>query len=359
MKTISVFRTFLFAFFILALPMSCSKDDSEPNPPVVDPKPDPEPEPEPEEITGVSVPNSTLKLGALPATSNDAAAPVLEESSSLLHAIKGHKLKVEVPLSSGEAAGFYLRLEEVNSHYDITPSRSSTGGRKSMHSGRKTEVQDDELPVYFIIEFGDDIDADTLCISYTAYDDQGKVGAYVERCVAVLAPGGSSSDFLTTHAWQMVSDKEYLEGELVGEYFPGVDSKEEYEYEIFCNGSNHNFAVEESFRYDFLNLVFSTDGTGGINASTTYDLLDIDATSESCTPVLEEETWVQDLELVWNYNASENKLTIIYLDEEGLMQSVERIDIQLSGDNLVVTYHEPESEEYGYDVQVTTFEPKK
>jgi hypothetical protein len=39
----------------------------------------------------VSVPNSTLKFGEWP------AAPALEENTSLLHAVRGQKLKVEVP----------------------------------------------------------------------------------------------------------------------------------------------------------------------------------------------------------------------------------------------------------------------
>ncbi len=391
MKTIfPLLKTILMGLVIAFLAMSCSKDNENP---VDDPKngdPDTEepidenpdddeedPGEDVETIAEVDVPGSTAKAGNLPAPSGDL---YLSQGGSNIYTIKGKKLRVYAPVSPGEVAGFYLKIEGTDYYYDISGAGGSTGriaapnkrkasalARPTTTSGR-TAATSEEEEAYFVIDLSDGLGLDTLCISYSYYNSSGSISNSVSKCVIPLETGGANSEFLSANAWDIASSIDYLDDELVYESDGYGDS---YDYFEWPCESGSTVWLEYSFVPDDYTLSFFPNGTGYIYSSFTYTEIDYDASYEQCTPVFELISEAYERDFIWSYDDDSGRLAVIYINEHGEVEHIddsddsEFLEVEMEGDNLVaIDYFEgigydDEGQEYTYNKSVTILIPKE
>ncbi|MFN6946599.1 MAG: hypothetical protein ACK4ND_16750, partial [Cytophagaceae bacterium] len=240
--------------------------------------------------SAIKIRNATVKDGTPPAPSTDPAAPIISdpsnpnpnEPSPPLKSFGGKNAVLMIDLDQGDVAGYYLQVNGANTYFDISRQTARIGAKKSkIHQLKRTA--DDEL--YIAIELPENIRPGTFCVSYCVYDAQNRVSNIIERCIEVVQMGGAGTEWLTgsgSKTWTMTKIA-YTDEDGVTEV-DTINTTSTYTHEAYvaCPESEdgyENVEITESFRSEYIDLVFNRNGALRIKEKYHSTILDYSATS--------------------------------------------------------------------------------
>jgi hypothetical protein len=343
----------LIVVSILTVLSSCGGDDNDPKKTNVDVD-------NPNEVAkSLKVENATLMTGNPPSPTGG-SAPVIDEfiDGTPIFTIQGLKIIVSAPIESGDAAGFYVKIDGADGYFKVNSAKADIGsGRKASLKKRnffKTGRKQEEDEASFSIEVPEGIEPGEFCITYCVFNSQGQVSNVIGRCVIVSELGGSNAEFLSKE-WSWLNTKLYEDGNLIDEVTVGVADEDTYEAGISCDGEWNEIVVTDSDLNEYGYLKFSKNGAFQIDEKYSYTYYDWDS---ECTPEYitetEEETWTG----AWSYDDDSHQLIILYnlyYDEDYPSTLLQTYDAEMQNGKLILT--NDTVEELGY-VAVITLEEK-
>jgi hypothetical protein len=295
----------------------------------------------------LTVENSTFVDGNPPSpTGGD--APVLDEyyDGVAIPTIQGLKVIVTAPIQTGDAAGFYVKIDGADGYFKVNAAKADIGsGRvgekkraRNFFHGARTQEEDEAS---FSIEVPANIQPGEFCISYCVFDAQNQVSNIIQRCVVVSKIGGSKSAFLSKE-WSWVKTQLFEDNVLESELIVGVEREYPYLAELWCNDESTEIEVADTELSDYGYLKFSDNGAFQIDEKYSYTYYDW---SSECTPEYitetEEESWTG----AWSYDDNTKKLIILYNefeDEEYPTTVAQTYDVEMESGKLVLTFSDLE-----------------
>jgi hypothetical protein len=334
-------------FAMVAFLSACGGDDSDPKKSSVDVD-------DPNEVAkSLEIDNATFQTGNPPAPSGG-DAPVISDfvDGENVFTIQGLKVIIDAPLESGDAAGFYVKVDGADGYFKVNAPKASIGGRKGsvkkknfLGSGRTQE--EDEAS--FSIEVPEGLEPGEFCISYCVFDSEGRVSNVIERCIIVTELGGSNASFLSKE-WSWVNTKLYEDGQLTEEIIVGEAQEDTYEVDIWCNEEWSTTTVTDTQLNEYAYLKFSDNGAFEIDEKYSYTYYDWDS---ECTPEYDTQTIEQTWTGAWSYDDDSHELIILYnVSEEDYAETIaQKYDAEIVGGKLILT--DITSEDLGYEAVIT------
>ncbi|MFN6946665.1 MAG: hypothetical protein ACK4ND_17080 [Cytophagaceae bacterium] len=159
-----------FILLIGAITFSCKKKEPEPttiDETSIDVN-------DPNQVAGsIKIRNSTVKDGTPPPPSQDPASPKITDlyDGDNIQTTKGATIDLGMGLESGEVTGYYMQVEGASTYFDI--------------SAQEARVDNISRDLSFQLELPANISLGKFCISYRAYDSQGRVSNYFRQCIEI------------------------------------------------------------------------------------------------------------------------------------------------------------------------------
>lgn len=326
--------SFLLTIIFASLVVSCKDDESSPKQIDVD---------DPNAVSNsIEIENSTFIKGIPPSPSTSETAPVLYEETGSLISVQGTKLIVNSEVESGSAAGFYVQIDGADGYFKVTSNTATgrLGAKKQINPFHRAGRKSDEYNPSFSIEIPENIKPGEFCISYCVYDAQNQVSNIIERCIEVATLGGDNSTFLTKNEWDFVKSYSYEDGELEDSTIVGIPQIYEFDAYIPCGQEYVEVGASEEYESIYTYLTMSTNGGMLIESESRDKYVDYDASE--CEVVYGEETYTENIEGAWSYDADSQSLILIYnVDYDDEVETyVEQYDAYLEGEQLVLEWND-------------------
>lgn len=296
----------------------------------------------PGEVTAsIKINHARLVSGTFPSSStNGPQIDFTTNNQSGLTSTGGYIL-IQPSLTTGEVAGYYLRISGENTKYfKIDFSQPEWSERLAEHRRRQNwslKQMDGNDPDYadslIAIKLDNTFKPGTFCIEYQAYDFNNTAGNLIKYCVTVLNPG---NDKRFTGTWQLNRYKSPLtpmEGGTNNEWRPASKIYGEMKAYACINNQlapvlNNNspddlFIPESVVKYSIIELRFLEDGRYEYHerkAKSSYEASVLDLKQSTCSNYVytdsgEIEFWTKG---AWTYNQTSKQLLLTDLESKAL-----------------------------------------
>lgn len=163
---------------------------------------------------GLKVAYGANVTGTFPATSTDAAAPLLDTLyQNTYTVIRGRFLYIYPKMISGNVAGYYVQIKGAGSYFKVDYTKEY-GLRKQAAQGFRSDATG-YIDSAIVFKLPLNIKGDTFYVKYAAYDDQNRVSVPVTAGVRVMEAGSAAFNDSLSGKWKLSLARQYNNGEFI------------------------------------------------------------------------------------------------------------------------------------------------
>jgi hypothetical protein len=322
----------------------------------------------PEDPKGVSaaikVWHGVRTQGNPPAPSTSGGAPQLDNFSNnqQIPAISGRYAIIQPQVISGAVKGYYVRVNGATDFFRVDYNKPRELNRTAgsyLHSrynkalarglgidSTGNSTSDSSL----VIVIPPTIQPGQFCVTYWAYDSTGNVSNPIVACITISSFGGDASTSYLHGTWHVtaIADDDTTTWEPVyysdTTFFSGycVNNHVVVDSNGFGN-INYPYAIEAPTKDD---LVFGSNG--GLRYEFAILKKSFDYSASTCNSwIFQDDSYEEDLQGAWSFNATTNKLLLVFDFDDQLAPDPEFYQYQLiKQSNTRIVFHDAENEEW-------------